>query len=114
MKQCTLLILLSVACLAGQQRTLLRGRIVDSQTGEQLVGVNVLVKGTYAGASSGLDGSYIIEGLSPGSYDLEVSYMGYKLIQRNGVSLTPGVAVEENFEMETTVLAFGQDVVVIG
>ena len=93
---------------------MLRGRILDSETGDPLMGVNIMVKGTYSGASSGLDGSYLIQGLSPGSYDLEVSYMGYKVIQRNGVTLAAGEAVLENFAMETTVLSFGRDVVVIG
>ena len=107
-------LLMFTAVLWGQEATLLRGRTIDSQTGEPLMGVNIMVKGTYSGASSGLDGSFLIRGLSPGSYDLEVTYMGYKIIQRNGVTLEAGEEAVENFGMQTTVLSFGRDVVVIG
>ena len=36
------------------------GKVTDSETGETLVGVNILLKGTSMGAASVADGNYII------------------------------------------------------
>lgn len=53
------------------------GRIVDSQTREPLVGINVLVVGTLLGASTDVEGNYFIINLPPGSYKLKASAVGY-------------------------------------
>ena len=39
-----------------------------------------MVKGTYYGTASDLDGRYKISNISPGSYDVEISMIGYKII----------------------------------
>ena len=46
------------------------GRIVDNKTGKPLAGVNVIVTGTGIGAASGLDGSYMIINVPPGTYSI--------------------------------------------
>ena len=54
-----------------------KGKIVDLVTGETLIGAAILIEGTTEGAVTDLDGAYILP-LDPGSYDLSVSYIGYK------------------------------------
>ncbi|HQJ47201.1 MAG TPA: carboxypeptidase-like regulatory domain-containing protein, partial [Ignavibacteriaceae bacterium] len=34
------------------------GKVTDAQTGEELIGINVLVEGTTTGAATGIDGTY--------------------------------------------------------
>ncbi len=53
------------------------GVVKDSQNGEPLPGVNVLVTGTNLGASTDLDGQFYILNVPPGTYSLTLSYIGY-------------------------------------
>ena len=53
------------------------GIVIDSDTKEPLVGVNVIVEGTKKGASTDQDGYYSIINIPPGSYTLKFSYIGY-------------------------------------
>ncbi len=54
------------------------GLVKDAATGEVLPGANVLLQNTYLGASTDLDGYYVILNVQPGSYRLEVSMIGYR------------------------------------
>ena len=61
-----LFILFWAATLIGQGNGKLSGRITSSEKGERLTGVNVMVKGTYYGAASDVDGYYFIPQINPG------------------------------------------------
>jgi iron complex outermembrane receptor protein len=51
------------------------GTVIDGETGEPLIGATILVKGTFAGAITDLDGKYTIE-VEDGDV-LVFSYVGY-------------------------------------
>ncbi|UCF62975.1 MAG: TonB-dependent receptor [bacterium] len=108
------LILFNLLLAQEDTRGSMKGIVTDSQSGEPLIGVNIVVLGTYLGASSDEDGFYLISEVKSGEYTLEVSYIGYKVVRRTGVRLNPGEAVTLNFELESTALALGQEIVVIG
>lgn len=57
------------------KRTLI-GTVTDSSTGETLVGVNIVVKGTTQGTVTDLEGKYSIE--VHNKSELVISYIGYK------------------------------------
>ncbi len=89
------LVTLLLVCAYGGEVT---GKVTDSQTGEPLVGCNILVKGTFEGTTSLNGGSYSLEA-NPGDV-LVVSYIGY---------VTQEIPVEEgatsiNISLETDVL----------
>lgn len=109
-----LISLLLVSVLSAADTGTIRGIIKDKATGEALTGVNILVKGTYLGAATDADGFYIIQNIKPGEYEVEVSYIGYKIIRRTGVKVRAGETISLNFEMESTSLALGQEIEVIG
>ncbi|MDP6169728.1 MAG: TonB-dependent receptor, partial [Candidatus Marinimicrobia bacterium] len=90
------------------------GTIKEANSGEGLPGVNVMIKGTYYGAASDLEGRFRISDVSPGSYDVEVSMIGYKIILKTGVLIRSDETITLDFNMEETVLSFGEDVVVMG
>ena len=92
----------------------IKGIVTDHESGEPLLGVNIVVLGTYLGASSDVDGFYLIQNINPGEYTLEVSYIGYKVVQKTDVRVKPGETLTLNFELESTTLALGQEIVVIG
>ena len=54
------------------------GKVTDAQTGEELIGINVLVEGTSTGAATGVDGRYVINNIEPGVYSLVFSGVGYQ------------------------------------
>ena len=110
-----LILLLSFLTLVNAQGSgTLTGVINEASNKSGLPGVNVMVKGTYYGAASDLEGRYRIDNISPGSYDIEVSMIGYKIILKTGVTIGPGEIIDLDFNMEETVLSFGEDVVVMG
>ena len=110
-----LTLLLSFLTLVNAQGSgTLTGVINEASNKSGLPGVNVMVKGTYYGAASDLEGRYRIDNISPGSYDIEVSMIGYKIILKTGVTIGPGEIIDLDFNMEETVLSFGEDVVVMG
>jgi outer membrane receptor protein involved in Fe transport len=110
----TVSVLLSLSTVFAAENGSIRGRITDKTTGEALIGVNVLVTGTYYGAATDMDGFYNISQIEAGEYMLEISYISYKIIQKTGVKITANQALTLNFAMDPSILALGQDIVVIG
>jgi hypothetical protein len=53
------------------------GRIVESNSKKPLIGANILIIGKPLGSSTDKSGSYFIEKIPPGIYDVKVSYIGY-------------------------------------
>src|SRR3990172_6712818 len=53
------------------------GRLVDSETGDPLIGANVFFEGTMIGSASDLDGNYTIGKVPSGTYQLVISMIGY-------------------------------------
>ena len=79
------------------------GRVVEQETGGPVVGANVLVIGTMRGAATDENGRFTIDGVTPSSYDILVSAIGYKKEERN-ITLRPGEEIDLRFSMEETVI----------
>ncbi len=90
------------------------GKITDAKTGESLIGVNIILKGTYYGAATDINGNFRINNIQAGTYTIEVSYIGYKTVQFTGYKIETGVNKTLNIKLEETALTLGQEVVVIG
>jgi TonB-dependent receptor len=54
------------------------GTITDSTNQSLLIGANVYVTGTSLGASTNLNGEYLISNIPVGTYSVKVSYIGYE------------------------------------
>ena len=81
---CVVGLSLSAAVLQAEN---IKGRILDKQTGEPLVGALVKVAGSSQGAVTDADGNYLIKGIAPGIYTLEVTYIGYASMQVTDVQV---------------------------
>lgn len=116
MKVFSIIIGILLFAMAGfaQQKGSIRGLVKDKENSEPLAGVNIVVKGTYYGASTDMEGFYLISEIEKGEYTIEVSYISYKIIQQTGVKVQAGQTLTLNFELEPSILALGQDIVVIG
>lgn len=92
--------------LSVMQGKTIKGQILD-ETGESMIGVSVLVKGTTIGTVTDFDGNYTLE-VPSGKNILEISYIGYKTKE-----ITIGNNSLINIKMEPDTQAL-DEVVVIG
>jgi outer membrane receptor protein involved in Fe transport len=74
------IIILLPTIVSGAQ---LKGKVVDTKTGEPLVGAVVYLKDTKFNAVAGLDGSYVIGNVPLGSYKLLSQFVGYVLFEQS-------------------------------
>ncbi len=70
-------LVLGVSLISAAGQGTIRGKMTDAQTGETLIGANVVIKNPYKGAMADIDGNYSLENLAPGSYEVTGSFIGY-------------------------------------
>jgi outer membrane receptor protein involved in Fe transport len=99
------LIFISFAAVMNAQNTGLKGVVSDKITKETLVGATVLIQGTTTGSTTDLDGNFLITGLTPGNYNIVVSYISYKTQIIEKVSVVKDVMLELNVELEGNSIA---------
>jgi len=85
--------------------------VVQDVNGEPLPGANVVLMGTTMGASTDLNGEFIILLVPPGTYSLQATMMGYKPQIMNAVNVEIDRTTTANFPMEEEVIE-GETVVV--
>jgi len=66
----------------------LSGTIKDAQTGEPLIGANVLLEGTTLGATTNFNGEFVVLNIPSGKYAIKFSYIGYETLLMRNVSIT--------------------------
>ncbi len=88
----------------------IRGTVVDVD-GNPLPGANVVLVGTTMGASTGLDGSYIILLVPPGTFRVQASMMGYRSQVTSQVKVEVDRTTNVNFTLQEEVIE-GETVVV--
>ncbi len=93
---------------AALQQITVTGKVTDAATGEALIGVTVLVKGTTVGALTDINGNFSIPVSSRQPVTLQISFIGYTLQE---VLATPGTPVAVALVLEVTQI---QEVVVVG
>lgn len=106
----TISVLVSPSAWGGQTGKV-TGRITNAETGEPLLGANVLIEKTNIGASTDLEGYYVILNVMPGTYDLKVLMMGYTQQRVEGLKVSLDVTTKMDFILFPTVLV-GEEVVV--
>jgi TonB-linked SusC/RagA family outer membrane protein len=87
--------------LAFAQSGTLTGTVTSAETGETLPAVNVVLVESMKGASTDADGNYTISNITPGTYTVEVTYIGYSTISQS-ITISAGDNVQD-FEMATDV-----------
>ncbi len=100
--------------LIAQEKGRIEGLIRDAVTKEMLPGVNVTLKGTYYGAASNYDGKFAIERVNPGTYTVEVSFIGYKIMQFTGIKIQADKTTKLDVDMSETALTMEQDIIIVG
>ena len=90
------------------------GVITEESTGETLPGVNVRIVGTNFGAATGFDGDYLIRNIRPGEYTLEITFIGFQVVQVTGIKVEAGETTIVNQALQEKVFESDEEVVVIG
>lgn len=92
----------------GQNTISVTGNVLDSKTGEALIGVSVLEKGTTNGTITDVDGKFSLQTKSEAV--LEISYMGYITVEiKANENKNPIIRLEEKAEFldELVVIGYG-------
>ena len=80
------------------------GKVTDAKTTEALVGVNVVIAGTSLGAVTNVDGEYTILNISPNTYSLKASILGYDPVTVNEVRVSIDLTTHQDFALSETVV----------
>lgn len=107
---CTM-VALTTPTLTAQIAGKLAGIIKDQQSGEPLVGANVSVIGTKFGATTDVEGSYVILNVPARSYDVQASMVGYGKVVERGVIVNTARTTTVNFQLKAA--AIEQEAVVV-
>lgn len=110
---CTSLPALATSSTAGtnlavqQQDQKLKGQVIDATTGEPVIGVNVLVKGTTNGTITDIDGKYELN--APAGAILQISFIGYKTVEIAATTSEQTIKLHEDTETldEVVVVGYG-------
>jgi hypothetical protein len=109
----TILLLMLFSCsfvLAQSGRV--SGKVTDKETGEPLIGANVIIVGTSFGAASDVNGDYTIRQVQPGNYSIKASYIGYQDVTVSNVRVVSGLTAEQNFQLSSSKITTGEVVIV--
>ena len=89
------------------------GVVIDKANGEPMIGVSVIVVGTSLGAATDIAGEFSIISVPPGTYDIQVSFIGYKkmVLSQVRVFIDQTTRVNVNLEMEAVEVT---EMVVVG
>ena len=101
------LLLLSLTALAGTVGKI-KGNVTDLQTGEPLIGANVLVVGTSFGSATDVNGEFTILNLDAGVYEIRASYIGYQTITVSNVRVNADLTTELNFQLPAEGIQVGE------
>lgn len=95
-----------------QQTATVTGTVSDQASGESLVGANIVLVGTFNGASTDANGKFSFTA-APGSYRIRASYIGHGTTEQS-VTLTAGETTTIDFLLEESIAEFGETIITVG
>ena len=116
-------LLLLPSLLSGAAKGKILGKITELDTGEPLIGVNIMLVGVLEGnvmkpltlplgAATNLDGEFVILNIPPGTYSVRVSMIGYGTKILEGIKVSINRTTTVNLELGVEEL-MGEEVVVV-
>lgn len=88
-------------------RSKIKRQVIDATTGEPVIGVNVLVKGSTNGTITDIDGKYELN--APAGAILQISFIGYKTVEIAATTSEQTIKLHEDTETldEVVVVGYG-------
>ena len=100
----TIWVSLSLIMTIQAQSGIIKGRVYNPINNEPIMFANLIIEGSSTGVVSDIDGNYEIKNLTPGTYNLKASYLGFKDVTKFEIEVTNSkpavidIAMEENAE----------------
>ncbi len=101
----TLGLILATALMLHAQQGALKGKVVDKDTKEPIPFANIILvnNGTQVGGTtSDFDGNYTIKPIPPGKYDLKATFIGYKTVITQGITIAADKTRFHDIKMTST------------
>ncbi len=96
------LLLLSVITFA--QQGIIRGKVIDKSSGEELIGATIFIEGTTIGTITDFDGNFSLENLEPGTINIRCSFISYETINIQHVEIKADEVHILNFQLGAAAL----------
>jgi len=119
LKHIKVTVIFILACCLGLSTFLLAGttgkisgKVTAANTGDPLMGVNVIIAGTSMGAATDAEGDYYIINIPPGTYTIEARMIGYTAQAQTDVGVNIDRTTTVDVVLQQTVLE-GQEVSIV-
>jgi len=89
------------------------GKVIDAQTGEAIIGANILIEGTSIGGATDFNGDYIILKIPSGKFNIKASYIGYSNTIIKNVQILTDLTTNLDITISESSVNLGEEVVVI-
>ena len=99
-----------VICSAGTTGKIV-GKIIDRESGEPLIAVNIMLVGTTLGAATDVDGNYMILNVTPGNYTLRISMISYQNVFVEDVQVVADRTTKISAEMQSADVELDQIII---
>lgn len=90
----------------------IEGTVIEAETGEPLIGVNIIIEELTIGAPTNADGYFSIINVRPGTYTVRASMIGFTTVILNDVRININQTTTLDFQMREEVFS-GEEVVVV-
>ena len=94
------------------QTGIVKGKIIDEEMGEELIGATILIEGSSIGASSDLDGNYTISNIEPGTYTFVCQYISFQTQKYENVEVKAGEITTINVFLKSVSMGLQEFVVI--
>ena len=97
--------LLLLPCFLFAQDGKVRGRVTAKESGEALIGANVVLDGTTLGAAADINGDFVILSVPPGVYTVRATYIGYQTVGIANVRVSANLTTTQDFQLPSSAIA---------
>jgi hypothetical protein len=111
MKKLLLLLFIIQTCLFAGVTGKLTGKVTDNNSGEPLIGANIIIQGTSLGAVTDHGGRFIIINIPPGVYSVKASFIGYETILFENVKIIVDQTTQLSADLSEKSVQVGEVVV---
>jgi len=105
--------LVFAASILFAQTGTITGKVIEAESGFEVIGGNVVIQGTTNGNSTDLDGVYTIK-VEPGTYNLECSYIGFETTVIENVVVKAGEVTQTDVQLGESGIDIDVDITIVG
>lgn len=89
------------------------GQVVDKLSKEALVGASIVIVDSdpFVGSTTDFDGEFLLSNVPVGRVSLQISYLGYEVLNYPEIIISSGKALHLNFELNEAINNLGEIVV---